>query len=238
MLGPIVNAAAVAVGGVAGGSMGHRLPARVREGLPAVFGLVAMGIGVALTVKAEHFAPIVLALVLGTLIGEWMDLQARTHRAARSIQGWFPQVKPGEGEDEEIERVAAEYSSLIVLFCASSTGLVGALQEGLTGDGSLLIAKSILDFFTAIVFAVNVGSTVAFLGLPLLLVQGGIMLGASHLAAHFSHAVILDTCACGGLILLGTGLRILDIKPLHVINMLPALLLVAPISALMTWLHP
>lgn len=236
MIGPFLNAGAILGGGLAGGFAGHRLPERVRKGLPPVFGLVAMGIGVALTVKAEHFAVIVLSLVLGTFLGEWLDLQERVHRVAHRVQGWVPQAQGGDASDEEIDRIAAAFSSLIVLFCASSTGLVGALREGLSGDSSLLIAKSILDLFTALVFAVTVGYNVALLGIPVLLIEGALVLGAHQLAAHLSQSLIVDTSACGGIILVGTGFRILDIKPIRVINMLPALLLMPAIAALMVCL--
>lgn len=236
MIGPILNAGGILAGGIAGGFAGHRLPERVRKGLPSVFGLVAMGIGVALTVKAEHFAAIALSLVLGTFLGEWLDLQERVHRLAHRVQGLVPQGASEDASDEDIDRMAATFSSLIVLFCASSTGLVGALREGLTGDATLLIAKAILDFFTAMVFAVTVGFNVAILAIPVLLIEGALVLGAHPMAARFSQALIVDTSACGGIILLGTGFRILDIKPIRVINMLPALLLMPPISALMALL--
>ncbi len=236
MIGPFLNAGAIISGGLAGGFAGHRLPERVRKGLPPVFGLVAMGIGVALTVKAEHFAVIVLSLVLGTFLGEWLDLQERVHRVAHRVQGWVPQAQDGASSDEELDRTAAAFSSLIVLFCASSTGLVGALREGLSGDASLLFAKSILDLFTALVFAVTVGYNVALLGIPVLIIEGALVLGAHQLAVHLSQVLIVDTSACGGIILVGTGFRILDIKPIRVINMLPALLLMPPISALAAWL--
>ena len=186
MIGPFLNAGGILAGGIAGGFAGHRLPERVRKGLPSVFGLVAMGIGVALTVKAEHFAAIALSLVLGTFLGEWLDLQERVHRLAHRVQGLVPQGASEDASDEEIDRMAATFSSLIVLFCASSTGLVGAMREGLTGDVTLLIAKAILDFFTAMVFAVTVGFNVAILAIPVLLIEGALVLCAHPMATHFS----------------------------------------------------
>ena len=233
MIGPFLNAGGIVVGAMAGGFAGHRLPERVRHGLPSVFGLVAMGIGVALTVKAEHFSVIVLSLVLGTFLGEWADLQDRVHVLAHRAQGWLPRTAAGEASDEDIDRMAATFSSLIVLFCASSTGFVGALREGLGGDTTLLVAKAILDLFTALVFAVTVGYQVALLGLPVLLIEGGLVLGAHHVALHASPSLILDLSACGGLILVGTGFRILDIKPIRVINMLPSLVLLPLLAGLM-----
>lgn len=233
MIGPFLNAGGIAIGGVLGGFAGHHLPERVRKGLPSAFGLVAMGLGVALTVKAEHFAPIALSLVLGTLLGEWLNLQERVHIGAHRLQSVLPQFVDKDASDEEIDRSAATFSSLIVLFCASSTGLVGGLREGLTGDASLLVAKSILDLFTALVFAVTTGFSTALLGLPVLLIEASLVLGAHGLAAHLGPSLITDISACGGIILLGTGFRILDVKPIRVINMLPALVLMPPIAFLM-----
>lgn len=238
MIGPFLNAGAILAGGVLGGLAGHRLHERVRVGLPSVFGLVAMGLGVALTVKGEHFAAIALSLVLGTAIGEWADLQARVHEVAHRVQGWMPRSSGSDVDDDTLDRLAATFSSLIVIFCASSTGFVGAMREGMTGDLTLLVAKTILDFFTAMVFAVTLGMPVALLAVPVLLIEGALVMGAQPLGQHFSASLIVDTSACGGIILLGTGLRILDIKPIRVINMLPALALMPPISALLRLLMP
>ncbi|MDR3673465.1 MAG: DUF554 domain-containing protein [Holophaga sp.] len=234
MIGPILNAGAIVVGGFAGGCAGHRLPERIRSGLPHVFGLVALALGIALTVKVQHFAPIVLSLVVGTALGEYLSLQDRVHRIAHHTQRWMPRPAGSSAmSDEEIDRIAATFSSLVVVFCASATGMVGALREGLSGDSSLLFAKAILDGFTAIVFAVTVGYNVVLLGIPVLLIEGLLVLVSHPLGAQLSQTVIMDTSACGGIILVGTGLRILDIKPLRVINMLPALVLMPFFSALM-----
>jgi hypothetical protein len=239
MIGPFLNAGFIVIGGIGGSFAGHRLPERIQKGLPHVFGLVALALGIALTVKVQHFAPIVLSLVVGTAIGEYLSLQDRVHRVAQNTHRWMP--RPGGAatkSDEEIDQIAATFSSLFVVFCASATGMVGALREGLTGDSSLLFAKAILDGFTAIVFAVTVGYNVVLLGLPVLLIEGALVLVSHPLGARLSQTVIMDTSACGGIILVGTGLRILDIKPLRVINMLPSLVLMPFFSALMVWITP
>jgi uncharacterized membrane protein YqgA involved in biofilm formation len=233
MIGPILNASAIAIGGMGGSLAGYRLPERIRHGLSHVFGLVAMGIGIILTVKAEHLAPIVLSLVVGTALGEYFRLQDQVHGFALKARTWVPQPRGGPVDDEEIDRVAATFSSLFVLLCASSTGLVGSLREGLSGDGSLLVAKSILDFFTAFIFAISVGFSVVALALPVLIIEGFFVFGSRMVAAHLSQSLIQDGSACGGIILVGTGLRILDIKSLRVINMLPSLFLIPIFSFVM-----
>lgn len=233
MIGPFLNAGAIAIGGAGGSLAGYRLPERIRHGLSHVFGLVALGIGIILTVKAEHLAAIVLSLVAGTVLGELLRLHDRVHAFAVNARAWVPRSSEAMADDEELDRVAATFSSLFVLLCASSTGLVGSLREGLSGDSSLLVAKSILDFFTAFIFSISVGFSVIVLAIPVLVIEGFFVFGSRAVAAHLSQTLIQDGSACGGIILVGTGLRILDIKSLRVINMLPSLFLVPIFSFLM-----
>ena len=120
--------------------------------------------------------------------------------------------------------------SIIVLICASGTGIFGALDSGLTGDHTVLCTKAILDFFTAAIFAASLGSVVAFVALPQLILQ---------LLLFFSAGLILPLASAGmqadfAALMLATGLRIANIKSFPIADMLPAMVLVMPVSALWT----
>jgi len=122
-----------------------------------------------------------------------------------------------------------------VLFCASGTGIFGAMNEGMTGDYSLLMVKSFLDLFTAAIFATALGYTVATLAIPQFIIQAALFFLAVKILPLTTPMMIADFSACGGLIMVATGFRIAGIKNFAVANMLPALFLAMPISAL--WLR-
>ncbi|EHB7356863.1 DUF554 domain-containing protein, partial [Salmonella enterica subsp. enterica serovar Typhimurium] len=123
------------------------------------------------------------------------------------------------------------YVAIIVLFCASGTGIFGAMHEGMTGDPNILIAKSFLDFFTAIIFACSLGIAVSAICAPMLIIQLTLAACATLILPLTTPAMMGDFSAVGGLLLVATGLRVCGIKMFPVVNMLPALLLAMPISA-------
>ena len=123
------------------------------------------------------------------------------------------------------------YVAIIVLFCASGTGIFGAMHEGMTGDPNILIAKSFLDFFTAIIFACSLGIAVSAICAPMLIIQLTLAACATLILPLTTPAMMGDFSAVGGLLLVATGLRVCRIKMFPVVNMLPALLLAMPISA-------
>ena len=124
--------------------------------------------------------------------------------------------------------------AIIILFCASGTGIFGAMREGMTGDNSILIAKAFLDFFTALIFATSLGIAVAAICVPMLVIQLTLAYSATLIMPLTTPAMMGDFTAVGGVLLLATGLRICGIKMLAVANMLPALVLAMPLSALWT----
>ena len=124
--------------------------------------------------------------------------------------------------------------SIIVLICASGTGIFGALDSGLTGDHTVLCTKAILDFFTAAIFASSLGSVVAFVALPQLILQLLLFFSAGLILPLASAGMQADFAACGGVLMLATGLRIANIKSFPIADMLPAMVLVMPVSALWT----
>jgi uncharacterized membrane protein YqgA involved in biofilm formation len=142
----------------------------------------------------------------------------------------LPEPIGAVSHDEFLDKFVA----LTVLFCASGTGVFGALTEGMTGDPTMLMATSILDLFTGALFAVSLGVSVATLAVPQFVIQLVLLLAASLILPLTTPAMIADFSACGGLIMLATGLRICGIKAFPIANMLPALFVVMPLSSL--WL--
>lgn len=139
-----------------------------------------------------------------------------------------------QGKKQPHESFIQNYVAIIVLFCASGTGIFGAMREGMTGDPSILIAKSFLDFFTAMIFACSLGIAVSAISAPMLLIQLSLATCAALILPLTTPAMMADFSAVGGLLLVATGLRICGIKMFAVVNMLPALILAMPLSAAWT----
>jgi uncharacterized membrane protein YqgA involved in biofilm formation len=137
-------------------------------------------------------------------------------------------TRPAAAMDQE--EFLDKFVALLVLFCMSGTGVYGSMSEGMTGDPTLLVVKAILDFFTAPIFASTMGLTIGLLVVPQFAVQALLFLAAALILPLTTPDMLADFSACGGLIMLATGFRICGIKPFPVASMIPALLLVMPLS--------
>ncbi|HET7776267.1 MAG TPA: DUF554 family protein, partial [Azospira sp.] len=126
----------------------------------------------------------------------------------------------------------AKFVTILVLFCASGMGIFGSTHEGMTGEANILVAKSILDLFTALIFAAELGFAVALICIPQIAIQSALFFGARLLIPLTTPELLADFSAVGGVIMLATGLRICGIKFFPIVNMLPALILVMPCAAL------
>lgn len=227
VIGPFINASAVLVGGVIGALLSQRLPERIRVSMTSIFGLASLGIGILLVVKCANLPVMVLATLVGALIGEFCYLEKGINGAVAKAQTLFMRSAKKQPHESFIQN----YVAIIVLFCASGTGIFGAMREGMTGDPSILIAKSFLDFFTAMIFACSLGLAVSAISVPMLLIQLSLATSAALILPLTTPAMMADFSAVGGLLLVATGLRICGIKMFAVVNMLPALLLAMPLSA-------
>ncbi|ENC1195547.1 DUF554 domain-containing protein [Escherichia coli] len=205
VIGPFINASAILLGGMLGALLSQRLPERIRVSMTSIFGLASLGIGILLVVKCVN-----------TAVAKAQNLFRHSRK------------KPAH------ESFIQNYVAIIVLFCASGTGIFGAMNEGMTGDPSILIAKSFLDFFTAMIFACSLGIAVSVISIPLLIIQLTLAWAAALILPLTTPSMMADFSAVGGLLLLATGLRICGIKMFPVVNMLPALLLAMPLSAAWT----
>lgn len=226
-VGIIVDCAATALGGISGALLGEHIPEKVKSFLPLVFSVCCLGIGISLIVQAVSLSAVMLAIILGAVIG-----------AVINIDGFFKEcvdmvhTKLSHGEASNEQSTMSGMLSLVVLFCFGTTTILGALTEGLSGDSSILIMKSILDFFTAMIFACSLKYMVALIAIPQLIVCMVLFALASFIMPLVTPDMLSDFKACGGLITFATGIRMSGMKDIRSSNMLPALILVLPISAL------
>lgn len=231
MLGPLVNSAVLIVGGISGAALSGKLPKRVKEAMPLSCGIVSVGIGAVMMGKVNAIPAVALALLTGALLGELLYLERGLELAIGWAQRRVERMWPNERGNPRTENFVIKFVTSLVLFCASGMGVFGSIREGMTGDANILLAKSMLDLVTATIFATELGFAVALIAVPQFLIQGLLYFSATLLLPLVSPALLADFSACGGLIMLATGLRICGIKLFPIVNMLPALVLVMPFSA-------
>lgn len=231
--GTFINVAAVIGGTLAGTLLGDRLPGRVRETVMHALGLVVLVVGMdgalaafrpPLSTLTRGSVLIVLGSVLvGGIVGELLRIEDRLNSLGDTLKRRFA------GEHDHQARFTEGFVVASIVFCVGPMAILGSIENGLTGDYQLLAIKSLLDGFAALAFASALGWGVGFSVIPVLVYQGTIALGASAIGDVFTPEIVAGLTATGGILILGIGLRLLDLKQVRVGNLLPALLL-APVA--------
>ena len=228
-LGIIIDSASVAVGGIIGCLIGTRLTDRWKGLLNNLLGIAAIIIGILLIIRTRNMSPVILSMIIGALIGEAFRLEKRVNRLTAGIVGRL--MKGSEADESYL----IQMSAVIVLFCFSGSGWYGSLYEGMTGDGTILITKAILDGITALIFAALLGKIIPFLCIPQICIFLILFLVSGLVAPLITDSMIGDFSAVGGILTFVAGLRMSRIKTdLPVLNLLPALPLAFVISGLWT----
>jgi uncharacterized membrane protein YqgA involved in biofilm formation len=221
-LGTLINVGAVIAGSLVGLFFHARLPRRFTTVAFQGIGLFTLFIGFTMAAKTRSLLVLVFSIVLGAITGELLDIDRLLNR----FGGWLKaRLKLGG------ERFAEGLVAAFLLFCMGSMTVLGAIEEGLGGKPDLLAAKSVLDGFASLALASSLGIGVLFSVIPLFVYQGGLTLLAGSFHAAMSDVVVNEVSAAGGLILIGLGVTILEIKQLKVLNMLPALVFAGVLAA-------
>jgi len=222
MKGTLVNVVAVLAGSGLGLAIGGRLPERWKGIITDALGLATLVIGVKLALQAQNLLIVIGSLVAGGLLGEWGDLEGRLERFGE----W---LKSRTGAQEGT--FAAGFVTASLVYCVGPMTVVGAIQEGIDGTADILYAKSMLDGAASVAFASTLGLGVAFAALTVLVVQGGLTLLGGRLAFLLDEKVLNELTGTGGVLILGIGLLLLDVRRLRVANFLPALPLAVLLAA-------
>jgi uncharacterized membrane protein YqgA involved in biofilm formation len=230
MGGTLLNSFTVLLGSSVGLLIGHRLPSRIQESVMTGLGLVTLVVGFANANETGNIILPLLSLVIGAIVGELLRLDVRLERFA----GWVQSRVQGEASDAAASDRRARFiqgfvtSSLV--FCVGPLTFVGSIQDGmgLNSGFEQLAIKSTLDLFSSMAFAASLGIGVLFSVFTVLSVQGGLALLGALAGQFMTDPMINEMTAVGGLILIGLGLVLLDIKKPRMVNFLPGLL-IAPI---------
>ena len=227
-VGIFINALSVAIGGVVGALFGHKLPTRINSELTKIFGVCSMGMGVSSIGLMKNMPAVIFAVIIGTAFGLAVNLGGIINHGAACMEKPVGKIFPNKNASMSREEYMTMLVTIIVLFCASGTGIYGSLDSGMSGDHT--ISKSILDFFTAMIFGGTLGMVVAAVAIPQCVIFLAIFAAAKFIFPLTTPDMIADFKACGGFLLLATGFRIAKIHNFPVADMIPAMVLVMPVS--------
>jgi len=221
MIGTFVNVGAVIVGSIIGIILRKNYPEKLTTITFQAIGLFTIFLGITMALKTEHYLILIFSLILGSIIGELLNIDAWLTKMSNSLKKkWHSQ------NDKFSEGLVTAF----LLFCMGSMTILGAIEEGLGGNPNLLLTKSLLDGVASIALAAALGIGVMLSVIPLLIYQGGLTLFAKLFEQSVTIPIINELTAVGGIILIGLGITILEIKKLKVINMLPSLFIVVVLT--------
>ncbi len=234
MIGTLLNALTVLIGGSLGTWLGHRFPTRMQQTIFAALGLFTLFIGFQSALQTGNALIPLGSLVIGALLGEWWDFDGRLERFGE----WLKRRFVPQSEQVETGRFVEGFVTASLVSCVGPLTILGAVEDGLSGDYTKLAIKSVLDGFASIAFAATLGVGVLASILVILGFQGGLSLLAIWLGGSlFTGPMIAEMSAVGGIVLLSIGLRLLDLKAIRSANLLPALVIAPLVVAVLDWLQ-
>ena len=233
MTGTLVNVAAVLVGTLIGALLGGRLPEGIHQRVLAGLGMVTLVIGVD---NALHWndgdggrvlLSVLGAVLIGGIAGEVIGIERR-------LQGFGDRLQERFAGGEEHSTISEGFFTASLLFCVGPLTVLGSIADGLNGDHELLFTKSVLDGFAAIALASALGWGVGLSAISVLVIQGGISLGAGLFEDILVGEPLQALTSAGGVLIIGIGLKLLALKDVRVGNFLPALVLAPALVGLVS----
>lgn len=219
MIGTILNVATVLVGGGLGTILGQRLPEKMRQTVMHGLGLVTLTVGLRMALTTANILIVMGSVLLGGILGEWWRIEDGLQALGDRLQ-----QRLGSGNGDNLTK---GFVTASLIFCVGPMTVLGSIRDGMVGDYTLLAIKSLLDGFAALALASSLGIGVILSAVTVLVFQGSISLLAKWAQFGMSQAMITEMTAAGGVIIVGIGLILLDIKRIRVGSFLPAIF-VAP----------
>lgn len=224
MTGTFINVAAIIAGSAIGALAGSRLPGRMRKTVLYGIGLVTLLIGFQMAAETKNILVALGAILVGGIIGEALKIEERVENLGELLQ-----TKLSSGSDHLF---AQGFVTASLVFCVGPMAILGSISDGLSGDYRLLSIKAVLDGLASVAFAASLGWGVMLSSSSVLVYQGAITLFASNLSTILTEPMITEMTAAGGLIIIGIGIKLLEIKQLRLANLVPAIGIAPVIVAL------
>lgn len=218
MLATIVNAAAIVLGALIGLALRKGFSQKVTDAVYSASGCITLVLGMQMAFKTSHVLALALALMLGGLLGTWMDVEGAVFRLGEFLKRRF-------AKGEEGASFAYAFLNSSVLFCVGAMALVGSFKAGVEGDYSIIFTKSVLDGFMAIIFAGAMGVGVLFSALAVFIYQGILTLLSVYIAPWVSETLLNELTGVGGVLVLMIALNLLNLRKVRTGDFLPTLVI-------------
>lgn len=223
LFGSVVNALLIIIGAVIGRFL-HNIPERMKETVMYGIGLAVSVIGIQMTFESTQILIVIVSIVVGAVMGEWIDLDAKINKLGQWIERKMPKKKEGPG-------VAQGFVTATLIFVIGSMAIIGAIDSGLRNDHDVLLMKGIIDGFTSIILSSTLGIGVAIAAVPVFLYQGIITLFSTQISKYIPDELlnffISEMTATGGLMILAIGLNLIGLTKIRVANLIPGIIVVA-----------
>ncbi len=214
MLGVFVNVGAIVIGSLVGLLLKHGLPNQVKRVIMQGIGLSVLVIGIGGALQTGSVLLLVLSLVIGGAAGAAIQIEKRLDDFGHKIEERF-------GKEEG--SFAKGFVTASLIYCVGAMAILGSIQAGVNHDYSTLYIKAILDGVTAIIFTATLGYGVIFSAIPVLIYQGAIVLLGIQLEPLLFEELTVEMDAVGSVIIMGIGINLLEIKKIHIGDLLPAI---------------
>lgn len=223
LFGSLFNVLTIVIGTLIGRFL-HGIPERMKETIMYGIGLAVVAIGLQMTFQTTQIVIVIISIVIGAIIGEWIDLDHKVNLLGQWIEKKIPAKKGSPG-------IAQGFVTATLIFCVGSMAIIGAIDSGLRNDHNVLVMKGILDGFTSIILSSTLGIGVAFSAIPLLIYQGSITFLATFISRFVPDELlqffITEMTATGGLMIAAIGLNLIGLTKIRVANFIPGIGVVA-----------
>ena len=216
LTGTIVNTLAIIAGAMIGVIAKKAIPQRMGDLVMSAIPIVVMVLGIQFGIASSNILIVIVSLVVGGIIGEWIDIDRRLDDFGVRIQS---RMKGGDSN------FSAAFVSTTLIYCVGSMAILGSIESGINGNHTILYTKSLMDGISAIFFASTLGAGVIFSGISVFIYQGILTVLAGYIGPYLSPEVVTEMSASGGILLIALSFTILGIKKIKVANILPAIFL-------------
>ena len=223
MKGTLVNVAAILAGAGLGLILRLGISESCKRTILQAMGLAVLFIGIRMSLASQNSIIIVLSLAVGAVLGEMARLEERLD----AFGIWLTELVGDRFGD-----IGKGFVTASLVYCIGVMAIVGSLQEGLTGDASIIYAKALIDGTVSVIFTASMGIGVMLAAVPVLFYQGAITLAAGSLQTLITDPMLAEVSGVGGVLIIAISLNMLKLTKIKLANLLPGL----PLAVLLVWL--
>jgi uncharacterized protein len=233
MIGNIINVALIIVGSVLGTFFGNRLSENMRQTVINGLGLFVIAYGISMFLESQQILLPLGGILIGGILGEWWKIEDKLDSLGTWVEKKVSSRKNGNSTKEDQQRFIKGFVMASLVFCVGPMAILGAIQDGISGDFQTLALKGVMDGFAALAFSSTLGIGVFFSIFPVFIYQGFFTLLAVQMQTFMSPMMITEMVGAGGIIIIGLAISsLLEIKKIRIGNYLPALI----ITPLLVWI--